>query len=172
MLNPETMTKAKEKEHFKEFMEDFNTGTINEKYADLAKWEKKQAAIRNGETIEDNTGYDPRADLECEPFSTQSNPLRTASVLTRVVLFPALSCAQLAQAGPGDDRDLPGPGPAAGAAPGPVGAGRAREDEALGHGVSSCPARDSVTAATELTLFPDFVPRRVSQTFGVRLEKR
>jgi hypothetical protein len=74
MLNPETMTKAKEKEHFKEFMEDFNTGTINEKYADLAKWEKKQAAIRNGETLEDNSIYDPRADLECQSPSRDLMP--------------------------------------------------------------------------------------------------
>jgi len=85
MLNPETMTKAKEKEHFKDFMEDFNTGTINEKYADLAKWEKKQAAIRNGETLEETTGYDPRADLERQSRALDGRPLCrvTKLLLTR-----------------------------------------------------------------------------------------
>ncbi|SCZ91285.1 BZ3500_MvSof-1268-A1-R1_Chr1-2g01308 [Microbotryum saponariae] len=38
MLNPETMSKAKEKEIFKEFMEDFNTGTLpHEKYYNMDK---------------------------------------------------------------------------------------------------------------------------------------
>lgn len=135
MLNPETMTKAKEKEHFKEFMEDFNTGTINEKYVDLGKWEKKQAAIRNGETIEETSGYDARADLECRSlFRSQSSLFDSMTDSVSLLLYH--SCAQLAQACAGDDRDVPGPIPTGGLATGSVGAGRARKDEAFGDGVS------------------------------------
>lgn len=86
MLNPETMTKAKEKEIFKEFMEDFNTGTINEKYANLEAWEKKQNAIRNGETVAADAGYDPRADLEAVRSKSKRAPVETATFLDEAQL--------------------------------------------------------------------------------------
>jgi hypothetical protein len=91
LANPATTTKAKEKELFKAFMEvraaldpsllvpmltlslhqDFNTGTLpHEKYYDLGKYEKKMSAVRMGETVEAEGGYDFNKDLECAPASS------------------------------------------------------------------------------------------------------
>ncbi|GAA5968932.1 hypothetical protein JCM21900_000734 [Sporobolomyces salmonicolor] len=65
MINPETLTKPKEKELFKQFMEDFNTSTLpHEKYYDMRKYEKKMEAVRMGETIEKDDSYDFTRDLE------------------------------------------------------------------------------------------------------------
>ncbi|POY71197.1 hypothetical protein BMF94_5508 [Rhodotorula taiwanensis] len=65
MMNPETTTKAKEKELFKQFMEDFNTGTLpHEKYYDLKKYETRMTAIKMGETVETSDSYDFNRDLE------------------------------------------------------------------------------------------------------------
>ncbi|TNY19832.1 hypothetical protein DMC30DRAFT_353275, partial [Rhodotorula diobovata] len=65
MLNPETLSKAKEKEIFLQFMEDFNTCTLpHDKYYDIAKWEKEMAAVRMGETIDKSDTYDWRKDEE------------------------------------------------------------------------------------------------------------
>ncbi|GAA5908094.1 uncharacterized protein JCM6883_004114 [Sporobolomyces salmoneus] len=65
MLNPETLSKQKEKEIFKTFMEDFNTCTLpHEKYYDMKKYETKMAAVRMGETVESTDGgYDFEKDL-------------------------------------------------------------------------------------------------------------
>ncbi|GAA5897040.1 hypothetical protein JCM5296_004278 [Sporobolomyces johnsonii] len=65
MINPETLTKPKEKDLFKLFMEDFNTSTLpHEKYYDMRKYEKKMEAVRMGETVEKDDSYDFTRDLE------------------------------------------------------------------------------------------------------------
>lgn len=57
MINPETLSKAKEKEVFKTFMEAFNTGTLpHDKFYDIPKYEKRMDSLRNGETIETTGG--------------------------------------------------------------------------------------------------------------------
>jgi len=55
----------------------------------------KQAAIRNGETLEENTGYDARADLECEQRLDRPD-LR--SVLILPILTEALRFAAVRHA--------------------------------------------------------------------------
>ena len=82
MINPETIAKAKLKEEFKTFMEEFNTGqyfphrcvtsdltvllcvaTFNsDKYYDLTKYEARMNSLRMGETISTSEIYDARAD--------------------------------------------------------------------------------------------------------------
>ena len=81
MINPETIPKAKLKEEFKTFMEEFNTGqsasaslshtfpdglrvaTFNsDKYYDLTKFEARMNSLRMGETITTSENYDHRAD--------------------------------------------------------------------------------------------------------------
>lgn len=67
MINPETLPKSKEKDLFKVYMEAFNTGTLtNDKYVDMAKYERKMEAIRSGETVATDDHYDPNKDLESE----------------------------------------------------------------------------------------------------------
>ncbi|ORY80289.1 hypothetical protein BCR35DRAFT_304488 [Leucosporidium creatinivorum] len=65
MINPETLSKAKEKDIFKEYMEAFNTGTLpSDKYVDTAKYEARMNAIRGGETVVTSERYDPNKDME------------------------------------------------------------------------------------------------------------
>ncbi|BGP44434.1 hypothetical protein JCM10450v2_000247 [Rhodotorula kratochvilovae] len=65
MINIETLSKAKEKEIFLQFMEDYNTCTLpHDKYYDIAKYEKQMAAVRMGETVEKSDSYDFRKDEE------------------------------------------------------------------------------------------------------------
>lgn len=87
MINPETLSKAKEKEIFKvsviltsarrmvvdslhylqEYMEAFNTGTLpSDKYVDTEKYEARMNAIRGGETVVTSDRYDPNKDMESE----------------------------------------------------------------------------------------------------------
>lgn len=62
--SPETLTKQKEKEIFRSFMEDYNTVTLpHEKYYDMNKYETKMQAVRMGETVEEDGGYDFNKDL-------------------------------------------------------------------------------------------------------------
>ncbi|GJN92103.1 hypothetical protein Rhopal_005132-T1 [Rhodotorula paludigena] len=64
-INPGVISKQKEKEIFREFMEDYNTGTLpNEKYYDLKKYEQRMAAVRMGETVTRDDSYDFNKDLE------------------------------------------------------------------------------------------------------------
>ncbi|GAA5955336.1 hypothetical protein JCM8115_001920 [Rhodotorula mucilaginosa] len=78
MMNPETTTKAKEKELFKQFMEDFNTGTLpHEKYYDLKKHEMRMSAIKMGETVDTSDTYDFNRDLE----SARATHRRSASTI-------------------------------------------------------------------------------------------
>ncbi|GAA5909234.1 hypothetical protein JCM6882_003774 [Rhodosporidiobolus microsporus] len=70
MINPETLPKSKEKEIFKAFMEDYNTGTLpHEKYYDLRKYELKMNAVRMGETVSKDDSYDFAKDVEAAKAS-------------------------------------------------------------------------------------------------------
>ena len=62
-INPETVSKSNEKKQMASFIEDFNTATFaNDKYYNLEAHERRMAMIRAGETIPDQSTYDPRAD--------------------------------------------------------------------------------------------------------------
>ncbi|BGP12443.1 hypothetical protein JCM10213_006991 [Rhodosporidiobolus nylandii] len=70
MQNVELLSKAKEKDFFKEFMEDYNTGTLpHEKYYDMKKYETKMNAVRMGETLDNDDTYDFRKDMEAAASS-------------------------------------------------------------------------------------------------------
>lgn len=75
MINPETISKKKEKEIFATFVEEYNTGTLpHDKYYDLTKYEARMTSVRMGETVSTSDVYDPNKDLEgqlfvCFPFS-------------------------------------------------------------------------------------------------------
>ncbi|KAK4050461.1 hypothetical protein OIV83_003531 [Microbotryomycetes sp. JL201] len=82
-INPGQMSKSKDKELFEEFREEWNTGTLSEKYVDLKKWEAKMNAIRAGETIEDVDTYDARKDMEALRSSQRRPQKQTETFLDR-----------------------------------------------------------------------------------------
>ncbi|SGY37541.1 BQ5605_C003g01833 [Microbotryum silenes-dioicae] len=74
MLNPETMSKAKEKDIFKEFMEDFNTGTLpHEKYYNMDKYE---ARASRRYLLESETGNHRGRLLALSMFADECHPRR------------------------------------------------------------------------------------------------
>lgn len=80
-LNVETVGKSKEKELFRSFMEAFNTATLpHEKYYDLEKYERRQQAIRMGETVESNDMYNPNADMDTLRSTSRKNAASASSV--------------------------------------------------------------------------------------------
>ncbi|BGO94780.1 hypothetical protein NBRC10512v2_000291 [Rhodotorula toruloides] len=82
MLNPETLSKAKEKEIFKQFMEDYNTGTLpNEKYYDIKQYEQRMTAVRMGETVEKSDSYDFMKDLEAAKSSQRRSAAASSEQL-------------------------------------------------------------------------------------------
>lgn len=87
MLNPETLSKAKEKEIFKSFMEEYNTGTLpHDKFYDVSKYEARMNAVRMGETVSNDDGYDPNKDLEDLRQSHKRAPVETETYLNRTKL--------------------------------------------------------------------------------------
>ncbi|KAK4332099.1 LOW QUALITY PROTEIN: Nucleic acid binding protein [Rhodotorula toruloides] len=82
MLNPETLSKAKEKEIFKQFMEDYNTGTLpNEKYYDIKQYEQRMTAVRMGETVDKSDSYDFMKDLEAAKSSQRRSAAASSEQL-------------------------------------------------------------------------------------------
>lgn len=106
MINPETLSKAKEKEIFKTFMEAFNTGTLpHDKFYDIPKYEKRMDSLRNGETVETSggvrsspppppapsltprsQGYDAQKDMDSIRSSHKRTVVETESFLDRTHL--------------------------------------------------------------------------------------
>ncbi|KAL8293643.1 hypothetical protein RQP46_000344 [Phenoliferia psychrophenolica] len=87
MLNPETLSKAKSKEVFKTFMEEFNTGTLpHDKYYDMNKYEARMNSLRNGESVTVSDKYDPNKDLEDARASHRRSGPVTDTFLDRAKL--------------------------------------------------------------------------------------
>ncbi|KAK0532922.1 hypothetical protein OC834_002429 [Tilletia horrida] len=80
VLNPETLSKNIERKEMATFIEDYNTATLpSEKYYDLEKFERKMEMIRQGETVPDDSTYDPRADEAAARASYKASQLRASA---------------------------------------------------------------------------------------------
>jgi len=80
MLNPETLNKGAERKEMSTFIEDYNTATLpSEKYYDLERYERRMELIRQGETLPDDSTYDPRADEAAARASFKAAQLKSSA---------------------------------------------------------------------------------------------
>jgi len=87
-INPETMSKDQSRKEFARFVEDYNTATLpHEKYYNMTTYEKRMTALKEGEFLPPDDGYDPQADMQTLRSVHKRKPVEQDSFLNKEQLM-------------------------------------------------------------------------------------